>query len=322
MERGEGAGAMTAVPPIADLLERVPSWRGRAVEWQRLQGGLSHHIFRVDVDQQPYVLRVLEPAVSAAGLGIPPEQEIVNTVRAAGTVGAQVYAVLDDVPAIVLEFLPGRTLGGTEIIPSLAEACRRLHAGPAFGNDFDIFAKRTELLDVCRRHDLPLPDGYLGRSSAVGEIRAALTVAPLSAVPCHNDLLAENFIATSNGVRIIDYQLSGNNDPAFELGDIAAEADYDPDLVERLASSYFGAALTPALLARVRLFLIASNVTWALWFTVHHGLIAPVHGESTVGFDYEAEAADKWGQAQRALDDPGLGGLLDAVTERKTTPKH
>ena len=317
------------MPSIADLLQRVPSWTGRAVHWQRLQGGLSHHIYRVDVDQQPYVLRVLEPAVSAAGLGIPPEQEIVNTVRAAGTVGAHVYTVLHDVPAIVLEFLPGRTLGATEvrrpeIIPSLAEACRRLHAGPAFGNDFDIFAKRAELLDVCRRHDLPLPDGYDDRSSTVDEIRAALTVAPLPAVPCHNDLLAENFIATGDGVRIIDYQLSGNNDPAFELGDIAAEADYDPDLVELLASSYFGAALTPALLARVRLFLMASNVTWALWFTVHHGLIAPArngseHGESTVGFDYEAEAADKWGQAQRALDDPGLGGLLDAVTGRKTT---
>ena len=327
---------MTAVPSIADLLERVPSWVGRAVEWQRLEGGLSHHIFRIDVDQQPYVLRVLEPAVSAAGLGIPPEQEIANTIRAAETVGAQVYAVLDDVPALVIEFLPGRTLGATdvrrpEVIPALAEACRRLHSGPAFGNDFDIFAKRAELLDVCARHDLPLPDGYLDRSSAVDAIRSALGVARLPAVPCHNDLLAENFIATEDGVRIIDYQLSGNNDPAFELGDIAAEADYDPDLVERLASVYFGAALTPALLARVRLFLIASNVTWALWFTVHHGLLytrghapkASTGPDGSVGFDYEAEAADKWGQAQRALDDPDLGGLLDTVTGRKTTtPKH
>ncbi|GGM82275.1 phosphotransferase [Dactylosporangium sucinum] len=313
---------MSAVPSVADLLERVPSWVGRAVEWQRLDGGLSHHIFRVDVDGQPYVLRVLEPAVSAAGLGIPPEQEIANTVRAAGTVGARVYTVLDDVPAIVLEFLPGRTLRAADVrhpavVPAIAEACRRLHAGPAFGNAFDIFAKRDELLAVCARHDLPLPEGYLDRSSTVDDIRAALSVAPLPAVPCHNDLLAENFIATGDGVRIIDYQLSGNNDPAFELGDIAAEADYDPDQVELLAAAYFGADRTPALAARVRLFLIASNVTWALWFTVHHGLL------TATGFDYAAEAADKWDQARRSLDDPGLGGLLDTVTGRNTTtPKH
>ncbi|WP_433216400.1 phosphotransferase [Dactylosporangium sp. CS-047395] len=312
---------MSAVPSIADLLERVPSWVGRAVEWQRLAGGLSHHVYRVDVDRVPYVLRVLEPKVSAAGLGVAPAVEIANTLAAAASVGAQVYATLPDVPAIVLEFLPGRTLGPAEVrrpevIPALAEACRRLHAGPAFGNDFDIFAKRAELLEVCRRNGLPLPDGYLDGESTVDVLRRALHERPLPKVPCHNDLLAENFIATSSGVRIIDYQLSGNNDPAFELGDIAAEADFDPDLTGRLAEAYFGAELSPALLARVRLFHIASNVTWALWFTVHHGLLAAARGGDRVGFDYEAEAADKWGQARGALDDPALGRLLGAATGR------
>ncbi|MGI5244677.1 choline/ethanolamine kinase family protein [Dactylosporangium sp. CA-139066] len=319
---------MSAVPSVADLLERVPSWVGRAVEWRRLEGGLSHHVYRIDVEGVPYVLRVLEPAVSAAGLGIAPEREIENTRLAAASVGAQVYAELPDVPAVVLEFLPGRTLSAAEVrrpevIPALAEACRRLHAGPAFGNDFDIFAKRAELLEVCRRHDLPLPPGYRDHESAVDALRAALAADPLPAVPCHNDLLAENFIATSSGVRIVDYQLSGNNDPAFELGDIAAEADYDPDLTGRLAGAYFGDGLTPALLTRVRLFHIASNVTWALWFTVHHGLLAAARGEGAVGFDYEAEAADKWGQARDALADPGFGELLETVSGRKfITPNH
>ena len=48
-------------------------------------------------------------------------------------------------------------------------------------------------------------------------------------------------------VRIVDYQLSGNNDPAFELGDIAAEADFDPDRRRALAAAYFGAEAAPAL---------------------------------------------------------------------------
>jgi thiamine kinase-like enzyme len=319
---------MSAVPSVADLLERVPSWVGRAVQWRRLEGGLSHHVYRIDVDGMPYVLRVLEPAVSAAGLGVAPEQEIANTRLAAASVGAQVYAELPDVPAIVIEFLPGRTLSAAEVrrpevIPALAESCRRLHAGPAFGNDFDIFAKRAELLEICRRHGLPLPAGYRDHESAVDALRAALATDPLPAVPCHNDLLAENFIATSSGVRIVDYQLSGNNDPAFELGDIAAEADYHPDLTGRLAGAYFGDGLTPTLLARVRLFHIASNVTWALWFTVHHGLVAAARGDAAAGFDYEAEAADKWGQARDALADPGFGQLLETVSGRKhTTPNH
>jgi len=67
------------VPPIDDLLGRVRAWAGREVRWAPLPGGLSHHIYRVDTGGIRYVLRVLEPAVSAAGLGVAPEQEIANT---------------------------------------------------------------------------------------------------------------------------------------------------------------------------------------------------------------------------------------------------
>lgn len=312
---------MDVLPAVADLLERVPAWVGRAVTAERLQGGLSHHIYRVDVDGESFVLRVLDPAVSEAGLGIPPEEEIANTVLAArGGAGPRVHHVLADVPALVVEFLPGRTLHSGDVpalIPGIAQACRRLHAGPAFVNDFDIFAARARLLDVCARHDLPLPTGYHDHDGTVEEVRTALARSALTKVPCHNDLLAENLIQAGDEIRIIDYQLSGNNDPTFELGDLAAEADFDPFLVERLAAAYFGDELTPALTARVRLHLLASNVTWALWFTVHSGLLS----KGTVDFDYAAEAADKWGQALRDLADPDLGRLLDtAASGRHTTP--
>jgi thiamine kinase-like enzyme len=319
-----------AVASVDDLLSRVSVWSGRTVRWTPLPGGLSHHIYRVEDGPTTYVLRVLQPAVSAAGLGIPPAQEIENTrVAAESGVGARVLEVLADVPALVLEYLPGRTLGAEDVrdparTAPIAAACRRLHAGPRFANDFDIFAKRQELLDLCARHDLPLPAGYRDHDATVARLRAALEADPPPTVPCHNDLLAENFIETPDGsVRIIDYQLSGNNDPAFELGDIAAEADFDPDRTERLAAAYFGSGRNAALLARVRLQLVASNVTWALWFTVHYGLLsssgnaAPDDGATGSGFDYAAEAADKWDQAVRDLTASGLGRLLDAAAGRR-----
>src|SRR3972149_1608 len=38
------------------------------------------------------------------------------------------------------------------------------------------------------------------------------------AVPCHNDLLAENYIDDGRQLWLIDFEYSGNNDPCFELG--------------------------------------------------------------------------------------------------------
>jgi thiamine kinase-like enzyme len=320
-------GAMTGPTMVDEALAGVPLLAGRPVRWHRMPAGLSHHVYRVDAGEpgapDRYVLRILEPAVSAAGLGIPPEQEIVNTRRAAECgVGPGVLAVLADPPALLLEYLPGRTLRPGDmagLINPVASACRRLHAGPAFGNHFDINRKRAELLSLCERHGLDIPAGYGNALSIVDAVARALAAWPPPAVPCHNDLLAENFIADdpgptggAGGVRIVDYQLSGNNDPTFDLGDLAAEADFDPDQCAALAAAYFGAECGEALVARVRLQLLLSNVTWTLWFSVHHGLLNP-----TADFDYRSEADDKWRQALRDLDAPDLGGLIDAVTGRR-----
>ncbi|HEY2674064.1 MAG TPA: phosphotransferase [Rugosimonospora sp.] len=334
---------MTGLTLVDEALASVPLLAGHPVRWSRMPGGLSHQVYRVDVDtdgdepgraaggtgQNRYVLRILDPAVSDAGLGIPPEQELDNTRRAAESgVGARVLAVLPELPALLLEYLPGRTLGPGDVagaIGPIASACRRLHAGPAFGNDFDISRKRAELLTICERHGLAVPAGYRAARSAVDDVARALAAWPPPPVPCHNDLLAENLIVDQPagepagasagepaGVRIVDYQLSGNNDPTFDLGDIAAEADFDPDQCGALAAAYFGPDLTEALVARVRLQLLLSNATWTLWFSVHHGLLRP-----GTAFDYRSEADDKWRQALRDLNAPELGALIDAVAGRR-----
>jgi hypothetical protein len=229
----EGRAGVT-IPQVEDVLATLDGFAGDSPRWMPMQGGLSHYVYRVEAAEKVYVLRILEPAVSLAGLGIPPEQEIENTVRAAESgAGAAVVAVLAGVPAMLLEFVPGRTLSAADLpalVGPVAAACRRLHAGPGFANPFD-------------------------------------------------------------------------------LGDIAAEADFDPDLTERLTAAYFGAERSPALAARVRLNLILSNVTWTLWFSVHSGLL---HRDGS-DFDYQAEARDKWSQAVRDLDSPELARLIDAA---------
>ncbi len=304
---------------VAEIMAQAGLGSGGDLACTTLKGGLSHRVLRVETGGRTYVVRVLDPAVSAAGLGVPAEVEIENTVRAARTgVGPAVLHVAGH--AMVLEYIEGATLSRDDVrraetIPRLAAACRRLHSGTArFAGDFSVFRKAEELFARCREHDLRVPDGYGDHLPVLGDIERAMERAPLPPVPCHNDLLPENFIDDGRDIRIVDYQLSGMNDPAFELGDIAAEGDYEPVRVQALASAYFGAEMSDALLARVRLYLLVSNVTWTLWFAIHHGLLA--HRAADAAFDYDAEAADKWGQALRDLTDPELGRLIDRTAHR------
>lgn len=287
------------------MLELVSTWAGRPVRAVPIKGGLSHQVSRVECeDGRRWVLRVLNPALCAAGLGIPPAQEIANSERAAlAGVGAQVAASWPDQGVLLLEYVEGVTLHAAGVaaeIERVAAACRRLHAGPRFVNDFSVFDRLRLFLAICARHDLRKPAGYEEVLPTVWEIERALPEVPT--VPCHNDLLAENLIATESGIRIIDYQLSGNNDPAFDLGDIAAEAEFDPDQTGRLARAYGIEE------ARVRPFLIMSNVLWTLWFSIHHGLMT-----DRAAFDYAAEAAGKFARAVRDLNDPSFGRLIDQM---------
>ncbi len=295
---------------VQDALALVADWAGRPVTHTTIKGGFSHHIARVETeDGDRWLLRVLDPRIAETGLGIPLHQEIANTLCAAATgVGAQVLHVLPG--AMVLEYIDGVTLdvavmSTPETITKVAAACRRLHAGPRFANSFSIFRKLDELLAICRTHELTLPEGYTDRLPVVAEIEAALAAAPLPTVPCHNDLLPQNLIDAGAEIRIVDYQLSGDNDPCFELGDIAAEADYDPDQVVRLTRAYFG---DDRHAPRVRLNAIMSNLAWALWFVVHCGLI---RNRALSDFHLDAEAAAKFARAVRDLDAPSFGHLID-----------
>lgn len=302
--------------PIEDVLARVPAWDGRRVSYAVLKGGLSHQIYRVTVDDENYVLRVLDPAVSRAGLGIPLDEEIENTARAADSgIGPRVVHILSDVPALVLEFIKGPTLSLDDVqrenvIPRIATSCRRLHAAPRpFVNDFSIFRKLEELVGLCKRYDLRLPDRYEDYLPTIRSIEKALAARPMRPVPCHNDLLAENFIDDGTQIRVVDYQLSGMNEPTFDLGDVAAESDFDTDQTARLVEAYFGGEMSDTLLARVLLNLAMTNYTWTLWFSIHHGLLSAPHTD----FDYWDEADDKWNQAVRDLDSAEFGRLLDVA---------
>src|SRR5438093_1295720 len=82
--------------------------------------------------------------------------------------------------------------------------------------------------------------GYRDRLVQIPRIERALSARPLPAVPCHNDLLAENYIDDGDLLRIVDYEYSGNNDPCFELGNTCQELGWDDDRQRQLCAAYFG----------------------------------------------------------------------------------
>jgi thiamine kinase-like enzyme len=183
----------------------------------------------------------------------------------------------------------------------IAEVLRRLHAGPRFRDDFDMFRLSERYLRLVDERSMPIPGGYRDHLGQIPRIEAALSAHPLPTVPCHNDLLAENYLDDGTRLWIVDYEYSGNNDPTFELGNTAQELEFDEARVGQLCAAYFGperfAREGPALLARMRLQMIMSDVGWTLWAAIQAVI-------STIDYDFMGWANDRWTRASAMLDGP------------------
>jgi thiamine kinase-like enzyme len=265
---------------------------------------------RVTTRTGDYVVRLTQ---SDAGLlGIDRDAEHANTRAAAEAgVGARVVDYRPDLAMMVITFLPGaaltnETIGRPGVIPRAADAIRRLQAGPRFVNDFDMFARQSGYLALVREHGFPLPDEYDAYSPQWQRARLALAAQPAATVPCNNDLLAGNFIDDGRQVWLIDYEYSGNNDPAFELGNTATECDLTREQTDELVASWSGNDPDPAIRARVDLQSLCSEYGWALW-----GFIQAA--TSPIDYDFHGWGMERYEKAVRRFTGDGFDDLLDRV---------
>jgi thiamine kinase-like enzyme len=274
-----------------------------------IAAGLTNKNYRLDLGDKSYFFR--RPGPTTELLAVDRANELYNT-RAAAKAGVGPRVLQHDAKTggILLEWLPGRTMSNEAFqapgMPvRIAEALRRLHAGPRFRDDFDMFRLSEHYLRVVDDRSIRIPDGYRDELPKVALIEAALAAHPLPTVPCHNDLLAENYLDDGRKLWIVDYEYSGNNDPTFELGNTAQELGFDDARQEELCAAYFG-EVTPALLARMRLQMIMSDVGWTLWAAIQAAI-------SSIDYDFWGWAEERWGRASTAFQRDDFDDLLAEV---------
>ncbi|HXN04730.1 MAG TPA: choline/ethanolamine kinase family protein [Candidatus Acidoferrum sp.] len=289
-----------------EAVDRVSLWRGKDLKISPLSGGLTNENYLVESNDERYVMRL--PGTSTELLSIDRVNEVSNARAAASTgIGPAVLEHIPQLNIMVLEFIEGPTMSAAALQSApmarrMADSFKRLHAAPRFLKDFDMFRLIEEYLQIVDEHQVPIPLDYRARLPLVGEIEHAVRVGALPSVSCHNDLLCENFIDDGRSLRIVDYELSGNNDPCFDLGNTAQEASFDDALRTALCEAYFG-RLDSRQLARMNLFALMSDVGWTLWGAIQARI-------STLDFDFADYYTTRWNRALQVMDSDRLQGWL------------
>jgi len=211
---------------------------------------------------------------------------------------------------MVIEFVDGVTMSKDSLnapgMPTrMAQAIKKLNQGPRFLLDFNMFRLTEYYLSLCSERGIKTPDGYNDRIDTVNRIEQAMNAKPLATVPCNNDLLAENYIDDGKQLWLIDYEYSGNNDPTFELGNTCQEMQFSDSQIEEVCAAYFGEA-NPAMIARMKLNMIMSDVGWGLWAAIQANI-------STIDFDFWGWALERWGRAEEKMVSPEFDAWLSEV---------
>jgi thiamine kinase-like enzyme len=212
------------------VVERL--WPGAAAVVEPLGGGITNHNFKVEVGGEAFVLRISGKDTEL--LGIDRGHEHAASLVAAGLgVGPDVVAFVEG--CLVTRFVGGQP--AERVAPADAGGLlRTIHDGPAIPSRFDSFRVVEEYHDLAEERGVPVPSAYEEASGRAAEIEVRRGAAP--ARPCHNDLLAANFIDDGSRLWLVDWEYAGMGDPFFDLGNFAANHELDGGGERELLSAY------------------------------------------------------------------------------------
>ena len=265
------------------LIQLIPELRGRALTVTPLNGGLTNRNYRLDGDGESFVLRA--PGQDTALLGIDRACEA-SCSRAAAFlgIGPEVVAFLPEHGALVRRFAPGRVLTADDVqqpavLRRVVNALSRYHESPPGTGSFSPFATVRHYHVLSRQRQVRFPESLEPALERLARIEEELRNDD-PRCPCHNDLLPANFIDDGGVVRIIDWEYGGMGDRFFDLGNLAANGEFNEEHEMMLLALYFGEA-RPDDLRRLRLMRMASDMREAMWGFLQSAL-------STLETDYLA----------------------------------
>lgn len=273
---------------LAPTLARLGALLGAHGEPQALDGGITNRNFKVKFGASDYVVRM--PGKDTDLLGIDRRGEWTATCAAARIgVGPPTAAMLENPPALVTKFVAGDPVASADLrepaaIRTVADALRRFHdSGTTLPVEFSAFRIVERYARLARERGIRAPETYREMLHRAHQVEHALRGPDHKPVPCHNDLLAANFIRCGDEFCIVDWEYAGMGDRFFDLGNFAVNNELDEPAEEMLLDAYFGAPPTAARHASLKLMRFMSDFREGMWGVAQRAI-------SALDFDFEGYA--------------------------------
>jgi len=284
---------MTALEKV---IERIEEWKKKSIDVKELTAGITNKNYKVTVEGRSYVVRI--PG-AGTDLFIQRDVELYNTLEASRVgVGARVFKYFEESYIVIAEFIQGEVMSIKRFqdhsrIERAVKAIAQVNREAEFTSDFVMFDKFNDYLKIVKQYAMKLPENFDEAVTIIEQVenRFRSNMPPL--LSCHNDLLAENFIDMGDRMRIIDWELSGRNDPAFELGDFSVEQEFGEEEDILIIKTYYG-HFDESKFARMNIYKSMADLLWTLWAMIQNHL-------SKLDFDFWGYGINRFKRAMNAV---------------------
>jgi len=292
---------------VADCIRLMPELNGLELEILQLKGGITNTLYRVKSgDGKDYVFRFYGKKTE---LFINRDEEMEN-LRRLGPLGItpRVIKYLPEQGVTVVEFIPGYVLKNQDFLredlwKQIVSPIRIIHRGgirlPYHFNPLAEVKRFYQILENINPHypqfDIPEIIKILEKISAIAN------VSPSRYVPCHNDLLADNFVLTDDRERfkcpmcLIDWEYGGMAPVYYDLADMFQEILVPEEVERRLLSLYWEEGNADYHQYMTDLFKPYPDIYWFLWSLIQLNI-------SVIDFDYYTYGKAKYDNARKNID--------------------
>ncbi|KQP13958.1 phosphotransferase [Methylobacterium sp. Leaf93] len=150
------------------------------------------------------------------------------------------------------------------ILAKVLDAKARLHGDGRLGHRVCPFERIESLATEARAAGAPLPDGTDRLVATMAVVREAIHASGIDLAFCHNDGIASNIMIGKGEIRLVDFDLAGDNDPWFDLGALLNETClFEPERHE--AVEHYTGRFDERLYNRCRLYGAVDDVMGGLW---------------------------------------------------------
>jgi len=288
--------------------ELLPEWQGLDIRITELSGGITNKLYRVQSEKGDYTVRIYGDKTDLF-ISRDNEAHAITEMCRLG-VCAPLIKYLPEKGVTIVEFiddalvLKNKHFLDPSLYPKIVAPIRKIHSSDVrLKKVFNPLVEIMKMSAILAGLDVKYKEfDIAGTIDRLVKLSSIINIPETEYVPCHNDLLADNFILINEDAAhkyaspmyIIDWEYAGMAPRYYDIADMFQEILVPREAEKGIVTEYCSGDDAERTLFLVDLFKPFPDIYWFLWSLVQLNI-------STITFDYYQYGKVKYENAIRNL---------------------